>query len=134
MAGQRATVNAGNLRDPRARTDGVRGDMADHRNLTSERYDPTEVDRSHERHRGDAAAFGGGASGDMRAQKRDQYAQLLREQAMLPRPYPQIAADEVGGFLTKFSQSGALARAGLSGIVEKFGEDTRERPGVCWKR
>jgi len=47
---------------------------------------------------------------------------------MLPRPYPQIAADEVGGFLTKFAQSGALARAGLGGIVEKFGE-TLEQSG-----
>lgn len=118
-------VSAGNLRDPRARTARLSGDLADHRNLTSERYDPTEVDRSHERHRGDAAAFSGGASGDVRAQKRDQYAQLLREQAMLPRPYPQIAADEVGGFLTKFSQSGALARAGVSGIVGRFGETLR---------
>jgi conjugal transfer mating pair stabilization protein TraG len=45
---------------------------------------------------------------------------------MLPRPYPQIAADEIGGFLTKFSESGALARAGLSGIVEKFGETLKE--------
>jgi conjugal transfer mating pair stabilization protein TraG len=127
-------VSAGNLRDPRARTAGLSGDLADHRNLTSERFDPTEVDRSHERHRGDAAAFGGGASGDMRSQKREQYAQVLREQAMLPRPYPQIAADEVGGFLTKFSQSGALARAGLSGLAEdglsgivgRFGETLKE--------
>jgi conjugal transfer mating pair stabilization protein TraG len=125
-------VSAGNLRDPRARTAGLSGDLADHGNLTSERFDPTEVDRSHERHRGDAAAFGGGASSDIRAQKRDQFAQLLREQAMLPRPYPQIAADEVGGFLTKFSQSGALARAGFSGIVGKFRE-TLEETGDKWK-
>ena len=120
--GTQASVNARNLGDPRAQVTGVRGDLVAHRNLTSERLDPAEVDRSHERHRGDAAAFSGRAIGDVRAQKRDQYAQLLREQAMLPRPYPQIAADEVGGFLTKFSQSGALARAGLSGIVDKYGE------------
>jgi conjugal transfer mating pair stabilization protein TraG len=49
---------------------------------------------------------------------------------MLPRPYTQIAADEVGGFLTKFSQSGALARAGLSGIVEKFGKTFEETGSV----
>ncbi len=103
--------------------------MADHRRLTRERYDPTEVDRSHDRHRGDAAAFGAGASQDMRAQKRDQYAQLIKEQATLPRPYPQIAADEIGGFLTKFAQSGALARAGLNGIVEKFGRNSLSETG-----
>ncbi|MGA7982612.1 MAG: conjugal transfer protein TraG, partial [Chromatiaceae bacterium] len=57
------------------------------------------------------------ASGDLRAQKREQYAELLREQAMLPRSYPRIAAEEVGGFLTKFVQSGALARAGLRGLA-----------------
>ncbi len=129
-------VSAGNLRDPRARTDGVRGEVAGHQRLTRDRHDPGEVGRSHDRYSGDAADFGGGASGAMRSQKREQYAQLLGEQAMLPRPYPQIAADEVGGFLMKFSQSGALARAGLSGlaedgisgIVEKFGE-TYKRTG-----
>ena len=62
---------------------------------------------------------------DVRAQKRDQYAEMLREQAMLPRPYPQVAADEIGGFLTKFAQSGALARAGLGGIVEKIRGNAR---------
>jgi conjugal transfer mating pair stabilization protein TraG len=125
-----AAVNGGNLRDPRFQTHGVRGEVSGHRRATSERYDPTEVDRSHERYRGDVAAFDSGARDDAREQKRNQYAEILREQAMLPRPYPQIAADEIGGFLTKFSQSGALARAGLgglaedglSGIVTKFGE------------
>jgi conjugal transfer mating pair stabilization protein TraG len=123
-------VGAGNLRDPRSQADRVRGEVDGHRSLTRERYDPTEVDQSHERYRRETAAFGDGARDDVRAQKRDHYAQLLREQAMLPRPYPQIVADEIGGFLTKFAQSGALARAGLSGlgedgpggIVTKFGE------------
>jgi conjugal transfer mating pair stabilization protein TraG len=115
-------VHAGNLGDPRARAANLSGDLSDHKNLTSERYDPSQVDRSHERYRGDAEDFSGGARSDMRSQKREEYAQLLREQAMLPRPYPRITADEVGGFLTKFSQSGALARAGLSGIVDKYGE------------
>ena len=124
--GVQAEVSTGNLGDPRGQTSGLNSEVADHGRLTSERYDPTEVDRSHERHRGSAAAFGGGARGDVRSQKRDQYAQLLREQAMLPRPYAQIAADEVGGFLTKFAQSGALARAGLSGIVEKYGKTLEE--------
>jgi len=118
-------VDSGNLRDPRSQTDGVRREIAGHRRLTGERYDPTEVDRSHDRHRGDAVAFGGGTRDDVRAQKRDQYAQILREQAMLPRPYPQIAAAEIGGLLTKFSQSGALTRAGVSGIVENFGATLR---------
>jgi len=90
------------------------------------------VDRSHERHLGDDVAFRSGSAGDLRTQKRDHYAQLLREQAMLPRPYPQIAADEIGGFLTKFSQSGALARAGLRGIVEKYGK-TLEETERDWK-
>jgi len=116
--GARDEVSAGNLRDPRARTDGVRGEVDGHQRHTRDRYDPREVARSHDRYRGDAADFGGGARDDVRAQKRDHYAQILREQAMLPRPYPQIAADEVGGFLTKFSQSGALTRAGLSGLAE----------------
>ena len=120
---------AADLRDPRSQTDGVRGEVLGHRRLTGERYDPSEVDRSHERYRGDTADFGGGARGDVREQKRDQYAEMLREQAMLPRPYPQIAADEIGGFLTKFAQSGALARAGLGGIVEKFGDDATEQTG-----
>jgi conjugal transfer mating pair stabilization protein TraG len=119
-------VNAANLRNPRFQTDGVPREVANHRRSTSERYDPTEVDRSHERHRGDTAAFGGGARDDVREQKRDQYAEMLREQAMLPRPYPQIAADEIGGFLTKFSQSGALTRAGLGGIVEKLADAYRK--------
>jgi len=138
--GAQSAVNARNLRDPRAQTAGLRSEVADHGRLTSDRYDPAEVDRSHERHRGDAAAFGNGSTGDVRAQKRDQYAQLLREQAMLPRPYAQIAADEVGGFLTKFSQSGALARAGLSGLAEdglsgivgRFGETLKET-GDKWE-
>ena len=95
-----AEVGGGSLSDPRSETEGLSGEVADHRRLTRERYDPTEVDRSHDRHRGEAAAFGVGASQDMRAQKRDQYAQLIKEQAMLPRPYPQVAADEVGGLLT----------------------------------
>ncbi len=123
-----AAVNRGSLSDPRSETGGLRPDVADHRALTRERYDPTEVDRAYDRHRGDAAAFGAGASQDLRAQKRDQYAQLIEEQATLPRPYPQIAADEMGGFLTKFAQSGALARAGLNGIIEKFGQ-TLEQTG-----
>ena len=42
---------------------------------------------------------------------------------MLPRSYPRIAAEEVGGLLTKFVRSGALARAGVSGIVEKYGQE-----------
>jgi conjugal transfer mating pair stabilization protein TraG len=113
-------TNDGNLRDPRSQTAGVHGEVAGHRRSTGERYDPSEVDRSHERYRGDTAAFGGGARDDVREEKRNQYAEMLREQAMLPRPYPQVAADEVGGFLTKLSQSGALARAGLGGIVEKL--------------
>jgi conjugal transfer mating pair stabilization protein TraG len=133
-------VSAGNLRDPRAQASGLSGEVADHRGLTSDRYDPSEVGRSHQRHRGGVAAFGNGSTGDVRAQKRDQYAQLLREQAMLPRPYAQIAADEVGGFLTKFSQSGALARAGLSGLAEdglsgivgRFGETLKET-GDKWE-
>jgi conjugal transfer mating pair stabilization protein TraG len=138
--GVRAEVNAGNLRDPRAETSSLSGQVADHYRVTSERYDPTEVDRSHERRRGDATAFGHSSTGDVRSQKRDHYAQLLREQAMLPRPYPQIAADEIGGFLTKFSQSGALARAGLSGLAEdglsgivgRFGETLKET-GDKWE-
>jgi conjugal transfer mating pair stabilization protein TraG len=121
----RTEVDSGNLRDPRSATEGLPGEVADHRRLTRERYDPTEVDRSHDRFRGDAAGFGAGASHDMHAQKREQYAQLIKEQATLPRPYPQIAADEIGGFLTKFAQSGALTRAGVSGIVENFGETLR---------
>jgi conjugal transfer mating pair stabilization protein TraG len=125
-------VSAGNLRDPRSRTDGVRNDLADHGNLTSDRYDPDAVSQAHERHRADAAAFGGGASSEMHTLKRDQYAQLLREQAMLPRPYSQIAADEVGGLLTKLTQSGALSRAGFSGIVGKFGETLKET-GDKWE-
>ena len=136
--GSRAAVDSGNLRDPRSQTHGIRGEVAGHRRSTGERYDPTEVDRSQERYRGDTAAFGGGARGDVRAQKRDRYAEILREQAMLPRPYPQVAADEIGGFLTKFSQSGALARAGLgglaedglSGIVTKFGETLYKDQGL----
>jgi len=120
--GAQAAVNAENLRDPRAQTSGLSGEVADHRRMTSDRYDPTEVDRSHQRHRGDAAAFGHGPMSDVRSQKRDHYVQLLREQAMLPRPYAQIAADEVGGFLTKFAQSSALARSGLSAIVERFAQ------------
>jgi conjugal transfer mating pair stabilization protein TraG len=124
--GTPAAVNAGNLRDPRAQTSSLSSEVADHRNLTSDRYDPAEVDRSHQRHRGDAAAVARSSAGDVHSQKRDHYAQLLREQAMLPRPYPQIAADEVGGFLTKFAQSGALVRAGLSGIVEKYGKTLKE--------
>jgi hypothetical protein len=55
--GARTDVNAGNLRDPRAQTSGLPGEVADHRSVTSDRYDPTEVDRSHERHRRDAVAF-----------------------------------------------------------------------------
>jgi conjugal transfer mating pair stabilization protein TraG len=115
-------VDRGDLRDPRFQTQGVQGEVAGHRRSTSERYDPSDVDRSHERYRGDTADFGGGARDDVREQKRDQYAEMLREQAMLPRPYPQIAADEIGGFLTKFAQSGALARAGLGGILEKLAD------------
>jgi conjugal transfer mating pair stabilization protein TraG len=138
--GAQAEVSTGNLRDPRAQTSSLSGEVADHRSVTSDRYDPTEVDRSHQRHRGDAAAFGHGSMSDVRSQKRDHYAQLLREQAMLPRPYAQIAADEIGGFLTKFSQSGALARAGLSGLAEdglssivgRFGETLKES-GDKWE-
>jgi conjugal transfer mating pair stabilization protein TraG len=138
--GARSEANTGNLRDPRGQASGLSGDVADHRSVMSDRYDPTEVDRSHERHRGDAAAFASDATDDVRSQKRDHYTQLLREQAMLPRPYPQIAADEVGGFLTKSSQSGALARAGLSGLAEdglsgiagKFGETLKET-GDKWE-
>jgi conjugal transfer mating pair stabilization protein TraG len=128
--GPRVEVDSGDLRNPRSQADGVRGEVLGHRRSTGERYDPSEVDRSHERYRGDTAAFGGGARNDVREQKRDRYAEMLREQAILPRPYPQIAADEVGGFLTKFSQSGALARAGLGGIVESFGETLIETRDV----
>jgi conjugal transfer mating pair stabilization protein TraG len=83
-----AEVEGANLRDPRSETEGLPGEVADHRRLTRDRYDPTEVDRSHDRFRGDAAGFGAGVSQDMRSQKRDQYAQLIKEQAMLPRPSP----------------------------------------------
>jgi hypothetical protein len=112
-------VSAGNLGDPRVRTDGVHGEVARHQRLTRDQYDPSQVDRSHERYRGDAEDFSGGARGDMRSQKREQYAQLLREQATLPRPYPQIAADQVGGLVTGLLESGALARAGLGGLRPK---------------
>jgi conjugal transfer mating pair stabilization protein TraG len=123
-------VRTGNLSDPHARTDGLRGEVDGHRRRTRERSDPTEVDRSHARYLSDASTFREGATNDTREQKRAHYAQLLREHAMMPRPYPQMAADEVGGFLTKWAQSGALARTGLgglaeegiSGIVQKFGE------------
>jgi len=94
--------------------------------VTLDRYDPAEVDQSHERHRENASAFAAGSAKDLQAQKRDQYAQLLREQAMLPRPSAQIAADEVGGLLRKFAQSGALASAGLGGIMDRFAETYRE--------
>jgi hypothetical protein len=83
--------------------------------------------------REDAAVFGHDSAGDVRAQKRDQYAQLLREQAMLPRPYAQIAADEVGGFVTKFAQSGALARSGLGGLENGLRKPI-EGPGIGTKR
>ena len=123
-------MRTGNLSDPHARTDGLRGEVDGHRRRTRERSDPTEVDRSHARYLSDASTFREGATNDTREQKRAHYAQLLREHAMMPRPYPQMAADEVGGFLTKWAQSGALARTGLgglaeegiSGIVQKFGE------------
>jgi conjugal transfer mating pair stabilization protein TraG len=121
-----AAVNGANLRDPRSETEGLPNEVADHRRLTRERYDPTEVDRSHGRHRGEAAAFGVGASQDMRAQKREQYAQIIKEQATLPRPYPQVAAHEIGGLVTGLLESGALARAGLGGIVEKLADAYRK--------
>jgi conjugal transfer mating pair stabilization protein TraG len=113
------------LGDPRAQAAGVRGDLVDHRNLTSERYDPSQVDRSHERYRGDASTFRDGARSDTREQKRDHYAQILREQATLPRSYPQIAADEVGGLVTGLLESGALARAGLGGLFSEGLGDVR---------
>ncbi len=122
----RADVRAGHLHDPRAQTSGLSDDVATHQDVTRGRYDPTEVDRSHERHREDASAFAAGSAGDLHAQKRDQYAQLLREQAMLPRPSAQVAADEVGGLLTKYAQSGALASAGLGDIMDRFAETYRE--------
>jgi conjugal transfer mating pair stabilization protein TraG len=129
-AGARAAVEGAGISDPRGATSGLRGEIAAHRGLTAERYDPTEVDRAHQRQRADTAAFGGEAGGGLRADKREHYAALLREAALLPRGYPQIAAEEVGGFLTKFVQSGALARAGVGGlandgltaVVSKFGE------------
>jgi hypothetical protein len=54
-----------------------------------------EVDLSHERHRGTPRSSAV-VRGDVREQKRDRYAEILREQAT--RPYPQVAADEIGGF------------------------------------
>jgi conjugal transfer mating pair stabilization protein TraG len=44
---------------------------------------------------------------------------------MLPRPYPQIAADEVGGLVTGLLESGALARAGLGGLFSEGLGDVR---------
>jgi conjugal transfer mating pair stabilization protein TraG len=122
IGGTRAAVEGAGMTDPRGATSGLQGEIAAHRGLTAERDDPTEVDRAHQRQRADIAAFGGEAGGGLRADKREHYAALLREAALLPRGYPQIAAEEVGGFLTKFVQSGGLARAGLGGIVERFGE------------
>jgi conjugal transfer mating pair stabilization protein TraG len=123
--GAAGEVHTGNLHDPRARTGGLSGDLADHRRVTSERYDLLEVDRSHDRFRGDAFTFGDGERRDTREQKREHYAQLLKEQAMLPRPYPQVAADEIGGLVTGLLESGALARAGLGGVVSEGLGDVR---------
>jgi conjugal transfer mating pair stabilization protein TraG len=135
--GARAAVDGGSLRDPRSQAEGLRGEVDGHRRLTRERYDPPEVDRSYERYRGETATFGDDARADARAQKRDHYAQLLREQAMLPRPYSQIAADEIGGLVTGLLESGALARAGLGGLaseglgdIRQFAETLRETGSV----
>ncbi|MBK1699371.1 conjugal transfer protein TraG N-terminal domain-containing protein [Thiococcus pfennigii] len=128
FGGAHADVSVGNLQDPRAQTSGLSDEVAAHRGVTRDRYDPAEVDRSHERHREHAQSFGQDSGRALRTQKRDQYAQLLREQALLPRPSAQIAADEVGGLLKKFAQSGALASAGLGGIVARFA-DTYEATG-----
>jgi conjugal transfer mating pair stabilization protein TraG len=117
FGGVRTDVEGAGLRDPGSQAAGVRGQVEAHQQLTRERYDPTEVDRAQARQREESAAFGARSGGALRADKRAHYAELLREEALLPRPYPQIAADEVGGFLTKFAQSGALARAGLRGLA-----------------
>jgi conjugal transfer mating pair stabilization protein TraG len=44
---------------------------------------------------------------------------------MLPRPYPQIAADEIGGLVTGLLESGALARAGIGGLASDGPGDIR---------
>jgi conjugal transfer mating pair stabilization protein TraG len=59
-------AHAVNLRDPPAPTGGLPGDLADHRRVTSDRYDPAEVNRSHDRYRGDVSAFLDGARSDTR--------------------------------------------------------------------
>jgi conjugal transfer mating pair stabilization protein TraG len=123
-----AAVEAAPPSDPRTSAAGLRAEVGAHRRLTQETYDPTEVERAQARHRQETSGFGSSAAAALRAEKRTHYAELLREQAMLPRPYPRIAAEEVGGLLTKFVQSGALARTGLGSIVQQVAE-TYQRTG-----
>jgi conjugal transfer mating pair stabilization protein TraG len=124
----RSAVEAAPLTDPRTSAAGLRAEVGAHRRLTQETYDLTEVERTQARHRQETLGFGSSTAANLRAEKRAHYAELLREQAMLPRPYPRIAAEEMGGVLTKFLQSGALARTGLGGIVQRVAE-TYQRTG-----
>ena len=122
----RRAVDGAHLYDPRDQTGGLRQEVEGHRHLIDEWYDPTAVDRAHARQRAESEAFGGNAAGELHGQKRAHFEALLHQQATLPRSYPRIAAEEVGGVLTKLVQSGALARTGLGASVERFAQSLIE--------
>ena len=76
-----------------------------HRQVTRDRYDPTEVDRARDRQRGRVDGFSAETGAGLSSDKRDMYAARIEQRAVLPRPWAQAVAQELGGLATQASQA-----------------------------
>jgi conjugal transfer mating pair stabilization protein TraG len=113
----RNAVGNGGLHDSRPATDGLHRDIDEHRQATRERYDPTEVDRAHDRQRGRVGTFSSEAGAGLTSDKRDMYAARIEQRAVLPRPSAQVVAQALGGLATQVSQAPGMVMTGVAGAL-----------------
>jgi conjugal transfer mating pair stabilization protein TraG len=118
----RGAVGNGGLYDPRPATEGLHSEIDEHRQVTRDRYDPTEVDRARNRQRGRVDGFSAETGAGLSSDKRDMYAARIEQRAVLPRPWAQAVAQELGGLATQASQAPGMVMTGVAGALQRFTE------------
>jgi conjugal transfer mating pair stabilization protein TraG len=117
----RAAVDAGGLQDPRAAATAVPARVEAAQGTLGERaLDASRVTEAAERHRESVAIAASQSTTESRGTRAAWLADTIRERATLPRPVPQLIAEETGGLAKKVLASGTLAAEGASGAMSRF--------------
>ncbi len=127
----RSAVDAGGLGDPRAAATAVPSRVeAAHGTFSERAWQGDRVTEAAARHRDGVADAALQTTTESRDTRAAWLADTIQERATLPRPVPQLIAEETGGLAKKVLASGTLAAEGAGGAMSRFVETLAQTGSV----